>query len=64
MAMVWQTVEECSGEPEAVPDPQRLLVEICCSEGSKLGDASRKAAIGCKLRGITVPPAKDASKPK
>ena len=42
-----------SGEPEAEPEAQRLLVELCCSESSKLGDMSRKAALGCKVMRVT-----------
>ena len=45
--------EYSSGEPEAEPEAQRLLVELCCSEESKLGDMSRKAALGCKIMRVT-----------
>ena len=40
-----------SGEPGAgaCPKPNSLLVEICCSPMSKLSDASRDAAAGCRV---------------
>ena len=38
-----------SGEPGAGLKPNRLLVEICCSPMSKLSDASRQAAVGCRV---------------
>ena len=38
-----------SGEPRASLNPNRLLVEICCSPMSKLSDVSREAAVGCRV---------------
>ena len=38
-----------SGEPRAGLNPNRLLVEICCSPLSKLSDVSREAAVGCRV---------------
>ena len=33
--------------------PNRILVEVCCSHESKLGDTSRRPAFGCRVIRIT-----------
>ena len=33
--------------------PNRILVEVCCSHESKLGDTSRRSAVGCHVIRIT-----------
>ena len=33
--------------------PNRILIEVCCSHESKLGDISRRPAVGCHVIRIT-----------
>ena len=40
-------------EAHAVPDAQRLLVEVCCDQTSKLSDRTRPAAEGCRVLQFT-----------
>ena len=36
-----------------MPDAQRLLVEVCCDQNSKLSDRTRHAAEGCQVLQFT-----------